>query len=159
MYAGQVYSFLLRSVEHETAQELLQDVFLLLWQKAGLYDPQRGSFNAWFFTLIRHRLYDVLRSEYKGKQRQAESSWSAQPEIELIEDKHDLEAEMLKLFRSEEIHQALQTLPPEQRQALVMTYFGGLSQRELAVQLDLPLSTIKGRARLGLARLRQLLPE
>src|SRR5919202_1027105 len=59
-YAGRVYAFLLRAVERELAEELLQDVFVALWQKANLFDPARGSFNGWFFTLVRRRLYDAL---------------------------------------------------------------------------------------------------
>jgi RNA polymerase sigma factor (sigma-70 family) len=159
-YAGRVYAFLLRAVEPGLAEELLQDVFVALWQKAGQFDPARGSFNAWFFTLVRHRLYDALPRYQK---RRAENSLSA-PGIgtishELSDGKHNPEEQILQLFRDEEVRQALQHLPPEQRQTILMTYFGGFSQRELAEQLNLPVSTIKGRARLGLQRLRQLLPE
>jgi len=63
------------------------------------------------------------------------------------------------LNQREELRQAVNHLPPDQRQTILMTYFGGLSHRELAEKLNLPVSTIKGRARLGLQRLRQLLPE
>ncbi len=159
-YAGRVYAFLLRAVEPGLAEELLQDVFVALWQKSRLYDSAKGSFNAWFFTLIRRRLYDALPRYNK---RRSENSLSelgvGQAVLELTDGKPDLEEQVLRLFRDEEVRQALQHLPPEQRQIILMTYFGGLSQRELADQLKLPISTIKGRARLGLQKLRQLLPE
>ena len=161
LYAGQVYAFLLRAVSHEIAEELLQDVFLVLWQKANLYDPTRGSFNAWFFTLVRRRLYDKLRSERKHQADNLLSELEARPETNphLLEDDFDLEQQVLQLFRDEEVHQALRSLPVEQRQVILMTYFGGLSQPELAAQLNVPVSTVKGRSRLGLQRLRQLLTE
>lgn len=159
-YAGQVYAFLLRAVEPELAEELLQDVFLALWQKAGQFDATRGSFNAWFFTLVRHRVYDALRSrQHQGKVSSLSQMVDEQHQAEPFDTKLDLEEHILKLFRNEEIQQALQNLPLEQRQIILMTYFGGYSQRELAERLDVPLSTIKGRARMGLQKLRQLLPE
>ncbi|HEX2910878.1 MAG TPA: sigma-70 family RNA polymerase sigma factor [Chloroflexia bacterium] len=159
-YSGRVYAFLLRAVEREMAEELLQDVFMALWQKASMFDPERGSFNAWFFTLVRRRLYDALPRYQKHR---SENSLSATDGEELafepVEGKHDLEEHVLRLFRDAEVRKALQHLPPDQRHTILMTYFGGLSQRELAEQLKVPVSTIKGRARLGLQRLRQLLPE
>jgi RNA polymerase sigma-70 factor (ECF subfamily) len=159
-YAGRVYAFLLRAVEQGLAEELLQDVFVALWQKARLFDPNRGSFNAWFFTMIRRRMYDALPAYQK---RRSENSLSepgiSQAAFEIPDNKSDLEEQVLRLFRDEEVRMALQHLPPEQRQIIMMTYFGGLSHRELALKLKLPVSTIKGRARLGLQRLRQLLPE
>lgn len=160
-YAGQVYGFLLRSVEPEVAEELLQDVFLTLWQKANQYDATLGSFNAWFFTLVRHRLYDVLRKQPKLR---IESLFSllegSQTQPGFLEDSQPGTEELvLQLLRTEEIRQALRELPIEQRQIIFMTYFGGFSQRELADQLNLPVSTVKGRARLGLQRLRQLVTE
>lgn len=159
-YAGQVYAFLLRAVEPEMAEELLQDVFLALWQKAGQFDSSRGSFNAWFFTLVRYRVYDVLRSrQHHGRTSSLSQMVDEQHQAEPFDPKPDLEEHILMLFRNEEIQQALQNLPLEQRQIILMTYFGGYSQRELAEQLNVPLSTIKGRARMGLQKLRQLLPE
>ncbi len=156
-YSGRVYAFLLRAVEAGLAEELLQDVFVALWQKAGQYDPARGSFNAWFFTLVRHRLYDALPRYHK--QQALSISEGGEYNLPSWAANHEVEEQILRLFRNAEIRQALQHLPDEQRQIILMTYFGGLSQRELAAQLDLPISTIKGRARLGLQRLRQLLPE
>lgn len=159
-YAGRVYAFLLRAVEPGLAEELLQDVFVALWQKATMFDAARGSFNAWFFTLIRRRMYDALP---RYQRRRSENSLSepgvGQAAIEIPDSKPDLEEQVIRLFRDEEVRRALQHLPPEQRQIILMSYFGGLSHRELALQLKLPVSTIKGRARLGLQRLRQLLPE
>lgn len=159
-YAGRVYAFLLRAVQRELAEELLQDVFVALWQKVYLYDPERGSFNAWFFTLVRHRLYDALP---KYQKHQSEDLLSApgvgESVAEIAGNRTDLEDQVLRLFRDEELRRAVNHLPPDQRQTILMTYFGGLSHRELAEKLNLPVSTIKGRARLGLQRLRQLLPE
>ncbi|NWJ46395.1 MAG: sigma-70 family RNA polymerase sigma factor [Chloroflexi bacterium] len=159
-YSGRVYAFLLRSVDKEMAEELLQDIFVVLWQKCGMYNPALGSFEGWFFTLVRHRLYDALPSYQKRLSRAVSAQpGSVESPIDMLESKFDMEEHIIKLFRDEEIRNALKDLPPEQRQAILMTYFGGLSQREVAEELNLPVTTIKGRARMGLQRLRQLLPE
>ncbi len=159
-YSGRVYAFLLRAVGRELAEELLQDVFVGLWQKAWQYNPAKGSFHAWFFTLVRRRLYDALPRYYKHRNENSLSEpGQGKVLLELAETRPEPEEYILKLFRDEEVRKALQHLPPEQRQIILMTYFGGMSQRELAEKLNLPVSTIKGRARLGLQRLRQLLPE
>ncbi len=159
-YSGRVYAFLLRSVDKGMAEELLQDVFLALWQKADMYKPGLGSFDAWFFTLVRHRLYDALPSYQKRLNRNLPSQpATGNSPLELVESKFNMEEHIIHLFRDEEIRNALKDLPPDQRQAILLTYFGGLSQREVAEKLNLPVSTIKGRARMGLQKLRQLLPE
>ncbi len=158
-YAGRVYAFLLRAVEARLAEELVQDVFMALWQKAYQFDPTRGSFPAWFFTLVRRRLYDALPRYHKLRAESNLSEPGIEETVSLSHDLPDLEEQVLGLFRDEEVRQALRHLPAEQRHILVMTYFGGFSQREVAEQLNLPISTVKGRARLGLQRLRQLLPE
>ena len=110
---------------------------------------------------MRHRLYDVLRKQPKLR---IESLFSllegSQTQPGFLEDSQPGTEELvLQLLRTEEIRQALRELPIEQRQIIFMTYFGGFSQRELADQLNLPVSTVKGRARLGLQRLRQLVTE
>lgn len=159
-YSGRVYAFLLRSVDKEMAEELLQDVFLALWQKAAMFKPALGSFDAWFFTLVRHRLYDTLPSYQKRlKYNLPSQPATGSSPLELVESKFDLEEYVIHLFRDADIRNALKDLPPDQRQAILLTYFGGLSQREVAAKLNLPVSTIKGRARMGLQKLRQLLPE
>ncbi len=157
-YGGQVYAFLLGRVETGLAEELLQDIFVTLWHKAGQYDQTRGSFKAWFFTLVRHRLYDALPAY---RRRQLEKLLSEPVYNEkvsgLVDEGQNVEAQTLALFRDEEVRQALLFLPAEQRQIIFLSYFVGVSQREIAQQLKLPLTTIKGRARLGLHGLRQLL--
>ncbi len=160
IYAGRVFAILLRSVESGLAEELLQDIFLALWQKAGLYDSTRGNFNAWFFTLVRHRLYDALPRYNKIRQITPFSTPSLEPKIAgLPVSEPGPEEEALTFFRNSEIKGVLAGLPPEQREVIIQTFFGGLTQKELADRLNLPLSTIKGRSRLGLQKLRNLLEE
>ena len=157
-YSGQVYAFLLRRVETGLAEELLQDIFVGLWHKAGQFDPARGSFKAWFFTLVRHRLYDALPAYQRRQLEKLLSEPAYQERVGgLVDERQNVEALTLTLFRDEEVRQALLLLPAEQRQIIFLSYFGGVSQREIAEHLKLPLTTIKGRARLGLQGLRQLL--
>ncbi len=154
LYAGRVHAILLRAVEPGLAEELLQDAFMALWQKAGLYDSTRGSFNAWFFTLVRHRLYDALPRYQKLR---VENSLLAPGVGEKASELPGPEDQILTLFRDSEIQEALKALPTDQREVIIRTFFGGLTQRELAEQLDVPITTIKGRSRLALQRLRQIL--
>ncbi len=159
-FAGQVYAILLRTVEPGLAEELLQDIFLALWQKAHLFDTSRGSFNAWFFTLVRHRLYDALPRYQKLRQESPFSAPTLEAQVNALPDSDPTpEEEMLKFFRESEIKVVLKGLPLEQREVIIQTFFGGLTQKELAERLNLPLSTIKGRSRLALQRLRLLLEE
>ena len=158
-YAGQIYAYVRQSVDVPQAEELVQDIFLALWQKAALYDPARGAFGAWFFTLARNRVYDALP---RYARRRAEASLSGDKEtgaLDIADGRADVEEQTLHLLRESDVRAALAQLPPDQRHAILMTYFYGLSQRELAEQLEVPISTIKGRSRMGLQRLRQLLPE
>lgn len=160
LYAGRVYAILLQAVEPGLAEELLQDAFVALWQKAHLFDSTRGSFNAWFFTVVRHRLFDALPRYQKIRNETLFSTPTVTDQVTIVPDtKAGPEAEVLTLFRNSEIQTALAGLPPEQREVILQTFFGGLTQRELAERLNVPLSTIKGRSRLALQRLRQLLPE
>lgn len=160
LYAGRVHAILLRAVEPGLAEELLQDVFVALWQKAHQFDTTRGSFNAWFFTLVRHRMFDALPRYQKLRSENHLSAPTVADHVAQLPDaRPGPEDEAIQLFRASEIREALQALPEEQRQVILQTFFGGLTQRELAERLNLPLSTIKGRSRLALQRLRQLLPE
>ena len=155
-YARPVYLFAAYLLDPPEAEEVVQEVFLRLWKKAGLYQAERGMFNTWLMSITRHLVLDRIRS--RGRQRLTE----------LVEEIDQLlldptgagwsvEEEVSRRSLGEVLLQALHHLPDEQRRALVMAYFGGLSQSAIAEQLGLPLGTVKKRTRLGLQKLRAAL--
>ena len=129
------------------AEEVVQEVFLAAWRSGHTYDPTRGSMHTWILSMVRNRSIDVLRARKRRP---------VQPLAEGIDppDLADVPAEAASNVDAEKARQALNGLPPEQKQVIEMAYFGGLSHTEIATQLAAPIGTVKGRIRLGLDRLR-----
>jgi RNA polymerase sigma-70 factor, ECF subfamily len=150
-YAREVYVLAAHLLGKSDAEEVVQDVFLRLWKYADRFDRERGSFRAWFMTIARHRLLDELRR----RRRVAVAAGTiddllanaADPDVDLEEGawRHD---------RRHVVLEAMKALPAVQRRALVLAYFGGLSQASIAAELGWPLGTVKTRLRLGLQKLR-----
>jgi RNA polymerase sigma-70 factor (ECF subfamily) len=135
--------------ERETAEEVVQEAFLAVWRNAGRYQAGRGSVRTWLLSIVHHRAIDRLR----GRTPTAPLPEELGPDTS-TPDVWTLTAQ--KLDR-EVIVAALGALPDEQRQAIELAYFSGLTQTQIASTLGLPLGTVKGRLRLGLGRLRTLL--
>jgi RNA polymerase sigma-70 factor (ECF subfamily) len=129
------------------AEEVVQEVFLSAWRSGHTYDPSRGSTHTWILSMVRNRSIDVLRARRRRP---------VQPLVEGFDppDASDVPAQAVSNVDAESARVALQTLPPEQKEALELAYFGGLSHTEIATQLAAPIGTVKGRIRLGLDRLR-----
>ncbi len=135
----------------EEAEDVLQDVFIQVWRRAGDFDENRGKPFTWLVTLARSRAIDRLRL-LGARQRLAESS--AQNQTEEISDAL---SDTIQSGQREVIQRALSELPEEQKQALVLAYYDGLTQSEIASRLGTPLGTVKTRMRSGMAKLRGLL--
>lgn len=137
----------------EDAEEALLDVYCKAWQRADLYDKQRGTVMAWLMTMMRSTALDRVRSR---------ASREARVEV-LAEDDplpaSDLDPESLAVSSQERarIRTALEQLPLEQREALEVAFFEGLTHSEIAERLAIPLGTAKTRVRRGLEKLRSLL--
>jgi RNA polymerase sigma-70 factor (ECF subfamily) len=130
------------------AEEVVQEVFLAAWRSGHTYDPARGSLHTWILSMVRNRSIDVLRA----RQRRP-----VQPLAEGVDPPDllsDVPTEAVANVDAETARQALDRLPPEQKQVIELAYFGGLSHSEIAAQLAAPIGTVKGRIRLGLDRLR-----
>lgn len=131
------------------AEEVVQDAFLLVWQRAASFDPARGSaVRAWLLTIVRHRAIDVLR-RVSGRPRQT-------VDIAVAEDLlavPDAWGEVSGGMDRARVRSAVATLPAEQQHAIELAYFEGLTHREIADRTGTPLGTVKGRLRLGLAKL------
>jgi len=152
-YAARVYAWSAHLVGPSNAEDVVQEVFLRLWDKAGQFDPARGRFVTWFMAIARHHLIGV------AKKRSAQRRMAAAAEIEellsrVVDERADTERDAIERDLGDSVVRALTDIPPEQRRVLVLAYFGGLSQSEIARLLAEPLGTVKKRTRLGLQKLR-----
>jgi RNA polymerase sigma-70 factor (ECF subfamily) len=134
----------------DDAEDVLEDTFWQVWQRASSFDPARGTPRAWLLTIARSRALDRVRSRGRAPE--------AVPLSELVpSDAPDPAASVEVEERRAQVARALAALPKEQREAIELAYFGGYTQSEIAEQLHQPIGTIKTRIRLGLRKLRALL--
>lgn len=152
-HAQIVYNLLNRIVRDvTTAEELLQETFWQVWQKAGQY-AEKGAVAAWLYRIARNKALDQLRRE-KARPRAMENELGTFDQLALHESAEQTTAERLQ---RQEIYQALENIPGEQRVCLELAYFEGMSQREIAEYMQTPLGTIKTRMRIGMEKLERLL--
>jgi len=133
------------------AQDAVQEAFLGVWRAAGRFTAERAKPSTWLLTLVHRRAVDLVRREERRRTEQL------QPDSEPIGSEGPDELALLSERQS--IREALRKLPPEQREAIELAYYGGYTQSELAERLGQPLGTIKSRMFTGLARLRETLEE
>jgi RNA polymerase sigma-70 factor, ECF subfamily len=135
------------------AEEVLQEVFLHVWNHAGRYDPGRSSVSTWLTLITRSRAIDRLRNR-KVVERTHETSAQGNP----VEHASPEGLETVLIHeRREKVRSELGKLPEEQRQVLEMAFYEGLSQSEIAAKAHLPLGTVKTRTLLAMKKLRSAL--
>ena len=132
-----------------TAEEITQDAFITLWQKATQFDVKRGKFESWLLQITRNLAIDRLR--YQRRRVQAVGS------IEDMESHPALRYEPATSDLTHELNTLLALLPAAQRETIEMAYFQGYTHEEIAARLGLPLGTVKSRILLGLRKLHALL--
>lgn len=137
----------------EEAEDVLQDVFVQVWRRAKDFDDKRGRPFTWLVTLTRSRAIDRLR-QLAARQRLTAGATQDQ---EHSEEVSDALTDAVRAEQQRVVRKALAELPEEQRHTLVLAYFDGLTQSEIASKLNAPLGTIKTRMRSGLIKLRSLL--
>ncbi|MBA2519576.1 MAG: sigma-70 family RNA polymerase sigma factor [Chloroflexia bacterium] len=155
-YARSVYAMAAHMLDPEKAEEVVQEVFLRLWHKAHQFDPSRSAFRTWFMAIARHQALHELRRR-GGSQQITVSGDIDRILAETADEAIDVEEQAWRRERDDTALRALGCLPAEQRQVLVLAYFGGLSQSAIADHLQVPLGTVKKRTRLGLNKLRAAL--
>jgi RNA polymerase sigma-70 factor (ECF subfamily) len=150
-YSRLVFSLALRVVGERTlAEEITADTFVNVWRAATSFAEERGRVVAWLMSITRHRAIDELR---RLKVRPEGSAVDLNEAISAVES--DGVDDLVGARRQRElVRTALTALPPPQREALELAYFGGLTQQEIADKTGQPLGTIKTRMRLGLQKLR-----
>lgn len=143
------------------AEDVVQDVYIRLWQRPDRYVEERGKFLGWLLSVTRNRAIDEIRS--RKRRPISESQLRGAEDGTSITDDRPSEAAAREFASAELVDQrqavrdALKEIPPEQRAAIELAYFKGLTQAEIAEALDTPLGTIKTRIRLGMRKLRDAL--
>jgi len=158
-YGDLVYSVSLRIVgDTYVAEDVTQDVFLRVWRRPDQFDLSRGKFVTWLLSVARNRSIDQRRSLSRRLRHEALPATEEDEDVLPSEDARDDPA--LATVLSEEraaVRAALAVLPPEQRLAIQLAYFGGMTQQEIANTLGQPLGTVKTRMRLGMQKMRNAL--
>ena len=148
-----LYALINRILHNRThAEEVTQEVFLEIWQKAPLYRAERGTVLSWAATIAHRRAVDRVRSVAASTERDFTRGLE-----EYRESYHHVDDAIAAFMDTEEIHHALSGIPREQAQLLTMAYFGGKSQREISDETGIPLGTVKTRMRAGMQKLRERL--
>jgi RNA polymerase sigma-70 factor (ECF subfamily) len=153
-HAGAAYALARRLLnDNQLAEEVLQEVFLRLWNTPERFDPARGSLRAYLLAQTHGRAVDLLRSETARRRREEREA----REAPAFGD--DIERQVIDLTVSEKVKEVVAGLPTDERRAIELAYFGGHTYRQVAVMLETPEGTVKSRIRSGLRRLRTDLAE
>ena len=148
-HAGAVFGLSRRLLSDAAmAEEIVQEVFLRLWNDPDKFDPGRGSLRSYLLAQCHGRSVDMLRSETSRRRREENDLRRT------AESGYDLEREVWDLALADHVREALDGLPEGERQAIRLAYLGGHTYREVAIMLDEPEGTVKSRIRSGLKRLR-----
>ena len=151
-YGRAAYSLSLRVLrDRALAEDAVQEGFLSAWRSAAAFDPARAKPSTWLLTLVHRRAVDLVRREERRR-------GDPLPEEETAQEGTAEDEASLREQRAI-VQEALGKLPPDQRAALELAYYGGYTQSELAERLGVPLGTVKSRMFAGLRRLRELLAE
>ncbi len=151
-YGAPAYRLALRILRDASlAEDAVQDAFLGAWRTAAAFDPRRGSASTWLLTLVHRRAVDVVRREQRRRTEPIDDAPIASGD--------ETDEAVVVLDERRRVQAALEVLTPNEREAIELAYYGGLSQSEVAERLGVPLGTVKSRMFAGLARLRDALAE
>ena len=148
-----VYGIVLRIVvQKDDAEDVVEETFWQAWRQAERYEDSRGAVQTWLLTIARSRALDRVRSQKRRREDSFDVDGGGIVLQQASADNPAMDAESAE--RRRVVVAAMQELPPEQREALELGYFGGLSQSEIAERTGQPLGTIKTRMRLAMQKLR-----
>ncbi|HWX95773.1 MAG TPA: sigma-70 family RNA polymerase sigma factor [Solirubrobacteraceae bacterium] len=153
-HADTAYSLAYRICrQRPLAEDVVQEAFLSLWRSGARYDRNRGSVRTWTLGIVHNRAIDALRRR-AVRERGVVSDEGLEERLPASER---TDVEFARRDEAREIRDALEQLPEEQSRVIELAYFGGLTHVEIASKLDTPIGTVKGRMRLGLAKMRMTL--
>ena len=138
--------------ETQATEDLVQEAFVKVWRAAGSYRVHRGSARTWVLSIVHNLGIDQLRS-LASRRRVKDITQARAP----TSQPSQAFAEAWRNSQSEQVREALRVLPQEQLKVIELAYFSGYTQKEIAELLKVPLGTVKGRARMGLKKMREYL--
>jgi RNA polymerase sigma-70 factor (ECF subfamily) len=155
-FSGVLFSTAYRVLNNQEATEdVLQDVFIQIWEKAPLYESSRGKPMTWAVTMTRNKAIDRLRSTVRRNRLQDDVQREAET-FEQFDDRNSFEAAAAG-DTSKLVREAIQKLSQDQREAIELAFFSSLTQAEIAERLNEPLGTVKARIRRGMMKLKEML--
>jgi RNA polymerase sigma-70 factor (ECF subfamily) len=137
------------------AEDVVQEAFLSVWRQADTFRPGRAAARTWLLSIVHHRAVDRLRR--MDSREVVEATMDEPPDR--ADERTDVEQEVAALVEAQQVRSALGVLPPDQRRAIELAYFGGHSHGEIARMLGIPTGTVKSRLRIGLEKLRTVLQD
>lgn len=148
-HAGATYGLAKRLLnDHARAEEIVQEVFVRLWNEPNRYDPERGTLRSFLLAHAHGRSVDMIRSDVSRRNREEKEA------REQATGGYDVALEVWDMALSGHVREAMETLQLGEREAIELAYFGGLTYKEVAARLGEPEGTVKSRIRSGLKRLR-----
>ena len=155
-FSGVLFSTAYRVLNNQqAAEDVLQDVFIQIWEKAPLYDPARGKPMTWAVTLTRNKSIDRLRSTQRRNRLQDDVEREAQT-FEQFDDRSSFDA-VAQGETGALVREAIGKLSKDQREAIELAFFSSMTQTEIAERLKVPLGTVKARIRRGMMKLKDVL--
>ncbi len=152
-YGGLAYGLAYRVLgERGAAEDVVQDAFLSVWRRAASFQPGRGSVRTWLLSIVHHRAIDRLRGTSGRTRRDAPLD-----DLDRVVQVDDPWREVEVGVQRDVLRRGLSSLPEAQRRTIELAYFGGHTQQEIAAMMEVPVGTVKGRMRIGLHKLRDLL--
>ena len=152
-YGGLAYSLAMRIVgDLHGAEDVVQESFLKVWRMANSFNIRRGSAKTWLLSVVHHKAIDSCRRR-RGRPPDNRSPDLTPPPLEV----EDVWEEVANNLDREALTAALSQIPAQQREAIEMAYFGGYTHREISELKQVPLGTVKGRIRISMEKLRDLL--
>jgi RNA polymerase sigma-70 factor (ECF subfamily) len=133
------------------AEDCLQEAFLQVWRNHASFHPERGSVKSWLLTIVRNAAID----RHRGREGRARQDRPIDEVEYLLGENDDPHEQAVESLQAEQIQSAIEHLPPEQREAITLAFFNGLTHHEISERTGVPLGTVKGRMRLGLRKMRQ----
>jgi RNA polymerase sigma factor (sigma-70 family) len=153
-YAPRLNAYIQRlGVEKAAAEEMTQDVMLVLWRKAALFDPSKSNLGTWLYRIARNRRIDVAR---RGRMDMFDIDDAV---LQIADESIGADKQMDFEERYALVREAMESLPPDQLSLIQMSFFDSLSHSEIGARTGLPLGTVKSRIRLAFTRLRRALEQ
>jgi RNA polymerase sigma-70 factor (ECF subfamily) len=155
-HSGAAYSLAYRMVgARSVAEDVTQEAFLNLWRSGAHYDRVRGSVRTWILGIVHHRAIDALRRASVHSRRRSDDELAA----ERLEAPDRVEEDVARRDEAAIVRNAMDILPADQLKVIELAYFGGFTHVEIAEMLEAPIGTVKGRMRLGLKKMREVLAQ